>query len=105
MNPLERKNAETVGPANEEDLFDVALEDASKPEKSSRLSRDSHASASARPTKRHKKDEKFGFGGKKRFSKSGDAMSSGDLKGFSAKNMKRGKPGAKRLGKSRRSKA
>lgn len=104
LTPLERKNADTVGPANEEDLFDVALEDASKPDKSSRPFRDSHASASARPTKRHKKDEKFGFGGKKRFSKSEDAVSSGDLKGFSAKKMKGGKPGPKRLGKSRRGK-
>ena len=51
--------------------------------------------------KRQKRDAKFGFGGKKRFSKSGDAKSSGDLSGFSASKMKgKGKP--KRLGKSRR---
>lgn len=71
--------------------------------------------------KRQKKDAKFGFGGKKRFSKSGDAASSGDMRGFSAGRMKgsggRGGGGARggrsggargrgansqRLGKSRR---
>lgn len=60
--------------------------------------------------KRQKKNAKYGFGGKKRFSKSGDALSSGDLSGFSAKRMKSGggagggkKPGkTPRLGKSRR---
>lgn len=49
--------------------------------------------------KRQKKDTKFGFGGKKRFSKSNDLKSSSDLKDFSAKRMK-GKP--VRPGKSRR---
>jgi rRNA-processing protein EBP2 len=49
--------------------------------------------------KRQKRDQKFGFGGKKRFSKSGDAASSADMRGFSAAKMK-GKP--KRPGKSRR---
>ena len=38
--------------------------------------------------KRQKKDAKFGFGGKKRFGKSGDASSSGDMRGFSAGRMK-----------------
>lgn len=67
--------------------------------------------------KRQKKDAKYGFGGKKRNAKSGDAMSSGDLSGFSAKRMKNGggsggfggggggaKKGGKapRMGKSRR---
>ena len=55
------------------------------------------------PSKRHKKDAKFGFGGKKRFSKSGDALSSGDVKGFSIHKMK-GLTGSRRLGKSRRAK-
>ncbi len=77
-----------------------------------------HGSSGA---KRQKKDTKYGFGGKKRFGKSGDAMSSGDLSSFSAKRMKdrggdRGGPGGRgpggpggakkgpkpRLGKSRR---
>ena len=66
--------------------------------------------------KRQKKDTKYGFGGKKRFGKSGDSMSSGDLSSFNAKRMKsgagdRGGPGGggarkggskPRLGKSRR---
>ncbi len=53
------------------------------------------------PNKRQKKDEKFGFGGKKRFKKSGDAMSSGDLRGFSTKKMKGG-AAKQRPGKARR---
>jgi rRNA-processing protein EBP2 len=53
--------------------------------------------------KRQKKNDKFGFGGKKRFSKSGDAMSSGDLSGFSTRKMKEKVGGAaKRPGKARR---
>lgn len=52
--------------------------------------------------KRQKRDSKFGFGGKKRFSKSGDATSSADMRDFSASKMK-GKP--KRPGKSRRAAA
>ncbi|EXJ55699.1 hypothetical protein A1O7_08628 [Cladophialophora yegresii CBS 114405] len=58
--------------------------------------------------KRQKRDQKYGFGGKKRHSKSGDAASSSDMRGFSAARMK-GKGGnkvkAKRPGKSRRSSA
>lgn len=53
--------------------------------------------------KRSQKDAKYGHGGKKRFKKSGDAMSSGDLSGFSSKKMKTGGGGAKkRPGKARR---
>jgi rRNA-processing protein EBP2 len=61
--------------------------------------------------KRQRKDAKFGFGGKKRFAKSSDASSSGDMRGFSTSRMKEGGRsrggggrgrGAKRLGKSRR---
>jgi rRNA-processing protein EBP2 len=65
------------------------------------------------PNKRQKKDEKFGFGGKKRFGKSTDAASSADASGFSVARMKgrtggrggRGgaRGGASRPGKSRRS--
>lgn len=51
--------------------------------------------------KRQKRDQKYGFGGKKRFSKSGDAVSSADIRGFSAAKMK-GKAKPKRPGKSRR---
>lgn len=56
--------------------------------------------------KRQKKNEKFGFGGKKRHSKSSDAMSTADMRNFSVKKMKGGaKGGSKRLGKSKRAAA
>jgi len=71
----------------------VALEDEITASKPSR--KDKHG-----PNKRQKKDDKYGFGGKKRFSKSGDAISSGDLRGFSTKRMKGGVK--QRPGKSRR---
>ncbi|RFU34961.1 hypothetical protein B7463_g1396, partial [Scytalidium lignicola] len=93
---LKRKRQDQGAPAgeNEADLFDVGVEDEiSKPSR-----KDRHG-----PNKRQKKDEKFGFGGKKRFAKSGDAMSSGDLQAFSSKKMKGKVGGAKqRPGKARR---
>ena len=64
--------------------------------------------------KRQKRDQKYGFGGRKRHSKSGDAASSSDMRGFSAARMKGrggrgggaarggGKGKAPRLGKSKR---
>jgi len=91
----ERQGADTEA-TNEADMFDVAVDDEIKDSKASRKDRQG-------PNKRAKKDEKFGFGGKKRFKKSGDAMSSGDLRGFSAKKMKGATGGAKqRPGKARR---
>ncbi|MCJ1393188.1 rRNA-processing protein and EBNA1-binding protein ebp2 [Xylographa bjoerkii] len=103
INILKRKRRDTdTGKANEEDLFDVALEDASTADKAARsLRRDGKG---ATRDKRQKKDAKFGFGGKKRFAKSGDAVSTGDLRGFSSKKMKGAKKGPPRLGKSRRAK-
>jgi len=98
---LKRKRQGGDGPTEdrEADLFDVALDDeVSKPD--SRRDRREKGG----PNKRQKKDQKFGFGGKKRFSKSGDAMSSGDMSGFSQKRMK-GKTGGgakQRPGKARR---
>lgn len=80
---------------NEDDPFDVALEDASKENGGSR------GGNRERSNKRQKRNEKFGFGGKKRFAKSGDTVSTGDLRKFSMKKMK-GKP--QRPGKSRRAK-
>lgn len=74
----------------------MAIEETEKPD-SRKRGRDG-----AGNSKRQKKDEKFGFGGKKRHAKSGDATSSGDLRNFSAKKMKAG--GAKRPGKSKRAK-
>jgi len=55
--------------------------------------------------KREGRDKKYGFGGKKKYAKSGDATSAADLRDFSASKMKgrTGVAGAKkRLGKSRR---
>ena len=97
---VERKDTDT-GKDREEDLFDVALDDAAadKPARTGR--RDGKGDSR---DKRQKKDAKFGFGGKKRFSKSGDAVSSGDLRSFSAKKMKGVRKGPQRLGKSRRAK-
>ena len=98
---IERQGADLN--ANEDDMFDVALENAADTEKADRAARRAKgASGGARggPNKRQKKDEKFGFGGKKRFAKSNDARSSGDVSGFSAKRMKGG--GKPRPGKSKR---
>lgn len=64
-------------------MFDVALEDASKPDARNKNRRGS--TQESRNSKRQKKDSKFGFGGKKRHAKSNDAASAGDLSGFSNK--------------------
>ena len=101
FSPTERKNTDT-GPANEEELFDVGLEDAAKGERPSKFA-NSRDVRGRTQNKRQKKDDKHGFGGKKRFSKSTDAASTADLRGFSAKKMK-GKKRPTRLGKSRRAK-
>lgn len=90
---LERQGGGTET-TNEPDIFDVAVDDEiSKPSRKDRVG----------PNKRQKKDEKFGHGGKKRFKKSGDAQSTGDLRGFSSKKMKgvvKQRPGkARRAGK------
>ena len=96
---LERKGQDT-GKVNEgeggNELFQsIDVEAGPTKDRSGR----ERGSGPATNNKRQKRDEKYGFGGKKRFSKSSDAASSGDLKGFSAAKMK-GK--SKRLGKSRR---
>jgi len=92
----ERK-ADTSAPTDDaNDLFDVAIEDNDKSDSRKR----GRGGADGPNHKRQKKDQKFGFGGKKRFAKSGDAASSGDLRSFSQKKMKAG--GAKRPGKSKR---
>lgn len=98
---LERKSTDT-GAAKEEDLFDIALDNAAKEDRSSRPSKDGPGRKGP-PNKRQKKDEKFGFGGKKRFSKSTNAASTADMDGFSTRKMK-GKKAPQRLGKSRRAK-
>jgi len=94
-----RQGAETET-ATETDMFDVALEEAVKGRRGDSRDGISH--------KRQKKDQKYGFGGKKKFAKSTDAKSSGDLSGFSSKKnraqftgVKKRKP-AMRPGKSKR---
>ncbi|KAK5736240.1 rRNA-processing protein EBP2 [Elasticomyces elasticus] len=98
--------------AKEDDMFDVALEDAATTEKGDRAARKSKAGRDGGSRrggddgpnrKRAKKDEKFGFGGKKRFSKSNDAKSTAESDGYNVKKMKGGK-GAIRPGKSKRAK-
>lgn len=109
---LERKGQDT-GLVNEaDDLFEnIDVEDGPKTDRQGR------ERGSGPASKRQKKDQKFGFGGKKRFAKSSDAASTADMRGFSASRMKgagRGRGGGasargggsgrgtKRLGKSRR---
>ncbi|KAI7784746.1 rrna processing protein [Diaporthe eres] len=97
---LKKKRAENGGDlgTNEADLFDVGVDnELNKPGKRGRPDQGSRTPNH----KRAKKDAKFGFGGKKRYSKSGDAESSGDVSGFSAKGMK-GKGGPKKIAKTAR---
>lgn len=82
-------------------MFDIDVDSAPAKSRSGR-----ERGGGAPNAKRQKKDSKFGYGGKKRFSKSGDAESSADMRGFSNAKMK-GKGGGgggakKRPGKSRR---
>ena len=95
----ERKSTDP-GDTEETDMFDVALEDASNTNKTTRSERIGQGGRSIH--KRQKKDARFGFGGKKRFAKSGDARSTGDLREFSTKKMKGQKKSTQRPGKSRR---
>ena len=81
-------------------MFDVAIEDENETKFGPR--RISSKPGESSHTKRRKKDQKFGFGGKKRFAKSGDATSSGDLSAFSNRKMKSQGGPSRRLGKSRR---
>lgn len=92
---LERQESGGDVGTNEADLFDVGVDN--------EISKSTQRSGAG---KRQKKDLKYGFGGKKRGIKSGDAVSSGDLTNFNAKKMKasaRAKGGkAPRPGKSKR---
>ncbi|KAH9844998.1 Eukaryotic rRNA processing protein EBP2 [Teratosphaeria destructans] len=100
INVLKRKRQGAELSANEDSLFDVALEDAAETDRKDRSARRSKDKDGPN-RKRQKKDEKFGFGGKKRFKKSNDKESTNDMRGFSARKMKGGNK-AKRPGKSRR---
>lgn len=96
---------------NEADMFDVGVDN--ELNKNGKRGRGGEQNGRGANTKRQKKDSKYGFGGKKRNAKSGDAMSSGDLSGFNTRKMKSqgggAGPGGKkkfvktaRLGKSKR---
>lgn len=92
-NSFAEERAESGGgdATNEADLFDVGV-DKELGKSNSRSDRSGagrgNVGAGATNHKRQKKNEKYGFGGKKRHAKSGDAMSSADLSGFNAKGMK-----------------
>ncbi|KAI9729133.1 MAG: rRNA-processing protein and EBNA1-binding protein ebp2 [Chrysothrix sp. TS-e1954] len=103
VNSLKRKRQGAgLDTTNEEDMFDVALEDAATSEKKDRETRRAKGSRGEPGRKRQKKDDKFGYGGKKKYAKSNDATSSGDMRGFSARRMKTpGKPSGKPSGKSK----
>jgi len=117
-----KRQGEGLGESQgEADLFDVALEDAATTEKRDKQERRDRGAAKGgrggrggrgggdrggrgdrdggdRNAKRVKKDDKFGFGGKKRFSKSNDASTAGDMSGYSAKKMREGKSSGARGG-------
>ncbi|CAG9999941.1 unnamed protein product [Clonostachys byssicola] len=104
---LKRKRQETGGAGlgtNEADLFDVGVDnELAKYDSRSGSGRGNMGGRGGGNQKRQKKDEKYGFGGKKRHAKSGDAVSSSDLSGFNPKAMKaKGKVGKSRPGKGRR---
>ncbi|KAK1237509.1 hypothetical protein MKX08_003134 [Trichoderma sp. CBMAI-0020] len=98
---LKRKRQEhntDVG-TKEADIFDVSVDNEIAKHSQRSGSARQQSGARAPNAKRQKKNEKYGFGGKKRHAKSGDAASSGDLSRF---NVKRMKSKASRPGKSRR---
>jgi rRNA-processing protein EBP2 len=106
---LERQEgAGNVGTHEADDLFDVAVDNELGGGKRRRTAGHGKGGDHVPNAKRQKKNEKYGFGGKKRHSKSGDAISSGDLSGFSVgKNRTRFKGKAaggqvQRPGKARR---
>ncbi|KAJ4421765.1 rRNA-processing protein EBP2 [Neurospora sp. IMI 360204] len=101
INLLKKKRKDGGGPtgANEaEDLFDVAVDNELKggPGGNNSKKRGRDGKEGGGPNaKRQRKDAKFGFGGKKKYAKSNDAMSSGDVSGFSARKMKSGGDGGR----------
>ncbi|KAK4195951.1 putative rRNA-processing protein EBP2 [Triangularia verruculosa] len=94
INELKRKRKDgggaALGAREVDDMFDVAVDNELGSNKAGGKRGRSAGDHGAPNAKRQKKNEKYGFGGKKRFAKSGDAVSSGDMTGFSAKRMKHG---------------
>lgn len=93
-----QEHSSDVG-TKEADIFDVSVDNeiAKHSQRSGAVRHQSGARAAN--GKRQKKDEKYGFGGKKRHAKAGDATSSGDLSKFNVKKMK---AKSSRPGKNRR---
>ena len=94
----ERKGLDPATEA-EDDPFDVAIENAARDNKRSssrgRSDRRGDSGSGGREhrssgpnQKRQRKDQKYGFGGKKRHAKSGDAFSSADMRSFPGRRMK-----------------
>ncbi|KAF8538122.1 eukaryotic rRNA processing [Trichophaea hybrida] len=84
---LKRKRAGAdLETTQEDDMFDIALDEQTKDKP--RRSKGDRSSDDKSRAKRQKRDSKYGFGGKKRNSKSNDAQSSGDLGDFSSKKNK-----------------
>ncbi|KAF2762725.1 eukaryotic rRNA processing, partial [Pseudovirgaria hyperparasitica] len=109
INILKRKRANApIANETEQDLFDVGVEEDDAPVKRAKTTSRGDDKSKGK-FKRAQKDQKYGFGGKKRFAKSNDAQSSADASSFPGKRMKDGpgfkktKTGAvKRPGKARR---
>lgn len=106
--PTERQEngSNDVG-TTEGDLFDVAVDEELKGYGTKgKGGNGSRGGAGGPNAKRQKKNDKYGFGGKKRHSKSGDAVSSGDVSSFNNRrgvaSGRVGKPKAQRPGKNRR---
>ncbi|KAL1302950.1 hypothetical protein AAFC00_003269 [Neodothiora populina] len=99
INLLKRKRqGADITNANEESMFDVALEDeatTNKKDRSDRKARSGSGAGAGTNHKRVKRDEKYGFGGKKRFAKSNDATSAADVSKFSVRKMKSGGSGGR----------
>ncbi|KAF9178183.1 rRNA-processing protein and EBNA1-binding protein ebp2 [Haplosporangium sp. Z 767] len=104
INALKKKRQGNDNSTNADDDFDVALASDDEEMKAYKTmgknGNSKKRSATSTPesrSKRHKKDQKFGFGGKKRFGKSNTADSSADTSGFSIKRNKSAafKPGHK----------
>ncbi|KAF9118548.1 rRNA-processing protein and EBNA1-binding protein ebp2 [Mortierella sp. 14UC] len=90
---LKKKRQGNDNSTNADDDFDVALASDDEEMKSYKTGdayskKRSSSSTHESRGKRLKKDQKFGFGGKKRFGKSNDANSSADVSGFSVKRNK-----------------
>lgn len=96
---VERQEHNSDVGTKEADIFDVSVDNEIAKHSQRSGSTRQQSGARASNAKRQKKNEKYGFGGKKRHAKSGDAVSSGDLSRF---NVKRMKSKASRPGKGRR---